>query len=262
MGEKGSNSLYNITKENEAVRDSRLKLYYFPEITLENSVCVGGGMVKEKDFHLSNFDDNGGPSPELHERIEELTPDIIEEMQDKALAIEEQAYIKGFAKGERAGLEVGRKKMEPVLDNFCQALKELNRITESICQDAEKEVVDLALAIARKVVGLEVSTNRDVVIRVVREALKNVSDHGKIKIRLGPSDFKFIMQDDRRVQEFSDGLERITFIEDPTIGQGGCVIESTLGDVDARIERQLQIIEEAFKSECKGIGPENLEAER
>ena len=34
---------------------------------------------------------------------------------------------------------------------------------------------------------------------------------------------------------------------------GGCIIETNLGDIDARIEKQLQAVEEAFRSEINKL---------
>ena len=51
----------------------------------------------------------------------------------------------------------------------------------------------------------------------------------------------------------------VTFIEDPSISCGGCIVESLSGDVDARIESQLQMIEEAFQP---GLEKNNLDLER
>jgi len=38
----------------------------------------------------------------------------------------------------------------------------------------------------------------------------------------------------------------VTFVEDASISCGGCMVESLSGDVDARIESQIEMIAEAF----------------
>jgi len=56
---------------------------------------------------------------------------------------------------------------------------------------------------------------------------------------------------DRFPERILDNIENITFEEDETISDGGCVIETDFGNIDARIERQFQVVEEAFKSEIQ-----------
>ncbi len=249
--------MHNISEDNETLQKDRSKLYYLPAINRDDSVCIGGNLAEGEKFQLANFN-NDSRVYNKPEKSKEITKDNIDNIEDRAREIEENAYAEGYKKGEKIGLESGRKKVEPILNKFCELLKEVSEIKESICRDAEKEVVNLALAIARKVVGFEADKNQEVVINVIKEALKSVADHGKIKIRINPADFKFLMEDGRRVRNFLEDPKRITFIEDSTIEVGGCFIESELGDVDARIEKQLQIIEEAFNSEYRGITSEKL----
>jgi len=42
-------------------------------------------------------------------------------------------------------------------------------------------------------------------------------------------------------------LENITIEEDSRVDPGGCVIETSFGDIDARIATQLSVIEEKIR---------------
>ena len=44
-----------------------------------------------------------------------------------------------------------------------------------------------------------------------------------------------------------DGVKSLSVVEDGTIEPGGCIIETNLGYVDARISTKVKSIEEAFK---------------
>ncbi|MBW2170284.1 MAG: hypothetical protein JRG69_13695, partial [Deltaproteobacteria bacterium] len=101
------------------------------------------------------------------------------------------------------------------------------------------------------IVGYEVATNKEVILRVVKEALKKVVDHERIKIRISPSDLQVCKNAKFQFSDLIDNIESITFEEDDTILDGGCVIETDSGDIDARIEKQLQVVEETFKSELQ-----------
>ena len=43
------------------------------------------------------------------------------------------------------------------------------------------------------------------------------------------------------------GVEKITIQQDPTVDQGGCIIETDLGFVDVTIKEKLNIISQTFK---------------
>jgi flagellar assembly protein FliH len=152
-------------------------------------------------------------------------------------------------------MEWGKKKAEPVLNNFQQALLELGKIKEEIYMKAEKETVSLALAIARKIVCTEVSTNKEVILNIIKEALKKVLDHKGIKIKVSPADLQFVKDSKLQLLDSIDAAEGIIFEEDHSIREGGCIIETNLGDIDARIDKQIQMVEEAFKSQLETPGP-------
>ena len=44
-----------------------------------------------------------------------------------------------------------------------------------------------------------------------------------------------------------DKIEGVTVLEDPNVDVGGCMIETDFGDIDARINTQLNEIETAIK---------------
>ena len=167
------------------------------------------------------------------------------------MEIEEQAYSQGFTKGEKAGIEAGRKKLEVVLNDFREALLELEKVGKDIYRNTEKQIVKLALAIARKIVCHEIATDEEVVLNVVKEALTNVLDHEEIKIRISPSDSQVLRDAKIQLSTIVDDIENVTIEEDERILDGGCVIETSAGDIDARIEKQFQAVEETLESEFK-----------
>ena len=221
----------SITK-NEPVSQSA---YNFPVFPVEPSSNRKGETEQKDDFQPIVIGKNGKLSID--------GPEI------RAARIEEEAYIQGFTKGERDGIESGKKNFEPVLKSFRDALSELVEVRKEIYLNAEKDIVDLVLAIARKIVCDELASNKEVVLRIVKEALKKVVDHEGIKIRVSPSDLQFIKNAGTELSHLVDNIQGVTFVEDETILHGGCVIETDSGDIDARIEKQIEAVEEALKSE-------------
>ncbi len=238
-----------IIKSDCLTRENTLQLHYFPDISVgypPNNIETG----EDNSFQRIGFAEINKPFPDPP-KVSKKNEKSVEEIKQKARDVEKQAYIQGFAKGERAGTESGENKFKAVLNNFRQAFLELEKVRKEIYLNAEKKTVDLSLAIAKKIVCHEVATNKEIVLNVVKEAIKKVVDHGRIVIKISPSDFGFIKNSDSGFLNFVDNIENITFEEDKTISNGGCVIETDFGNIDARIERQFQVVEEAFKSEIQ-----------
>jgi flagellar assembly protein FliH len=229
---KEMNSLHSVIKSERSERENSFRVYYFPEIPLEHA--KNREVVVEEEYTFQRSMANG---------------EFIEETKENTDELGQKAYMDGFEKGEKDALEAGKEMLEPVLNSLGEALLELEKVKKDICFNAEKETVELALAIAKKVVGHEAATKKNLVLRVVKKALKKVEDHDRIVIRINPSDLEVCRDTKFQLSDLIDNKGNITFEEDDKIHRGGCVIETNLGDVDARIEKQLRVLEETFKSE-------------
>lgn len=236
--------MHKIGKDSDRGKGrTAVRVHCFPEISpvrKEASDNNGGRALSEALFQRFDFAAKCRQSAEAPGG---------EDFEAQKRRIEEQAYRKGFSDGRQKGLESGKQELAPVLQNFRQALQELEKVKLEIYRSAERESVDLALAIARKVVCREVSTSREAIVGVVREAFRQAADQDRIRIRLCPADLQLIDDPKRAFSGVARDGARILVEGDDSISSGGCVIETEMGDIDARIERQLQVIEEALRAE-------------
>jgi flagellar biosynthesis/type III secretory pathway protein FliH len=118
-----------------------------------------------------------------------------------------------------------------------------------IHREIEKEVTHLALSIAKKIVCHEIKTTRETVACVAREALARVDNPGSIKIKLNPEDLRFIQETQSELNRCLDNFDDVHLEAEDSIQSGGCLIETDRGDIDARIEKQFEAIEEAFQGQ-------------
>ena len=234
----------NIIKGERFAMENGFKTYYFPEIPIKHPFDEEGITGEETNFHRSLG--NG----ELFEELDEI-PGEFAGQKDKTTLLKDRGYAEGFAKGEKAGLKSGRKILEPVMENFLTSLGELEKIKKEICLNAEKETIGLALAIAEKIVGYEIVTNKDLILRVIRQALKEAVDQEKIITKISPSDLKYLNDSGFEPSDLADNIDDIVIVMDNKVLNGGCIIETDFGEIDARIEKQIQAIKETFESELK-----------
>ncbi len=171
--------------------------------------------------------------------------------------IEQQAYCCGFDDGARSGYDQGEKAgNEAAIQRLTQALEtcrrlaaELDGLRRKASADLETEIVQLTLAIARKIVCREPLIAPETVAGVVRQALARVEHAGRITIRLHPEDLKILAELSPAVTAGRPDADCTQFEADPGITRGGCLILTDSGEVDARLEHQLQVVEEAFRAE-------------
>lgn len=173
---------------------------------------------------------------------------LLEETRLKVSEIERGAYEKGFGEGQRAGAEMGEKMGEALLKQYSAGLDALNGLRKEIFATSEREVIRLALEIARKIIKREVAIDEELILTLVKVALGRVAGQTLMTVRVNPKDFHTIERYRAAGIGGDPGApgESVRFVEDSLIARGGCVIETESGTIDARIEEQLREIERGF----------------
>ena len=217
---------------------------------------------KEPSFTLSSGStaDPGTKVDQLMEEIGEREK-YIKQMTDKNHSLEKEAYEKGFAQGERAGRELGEQRFDSVIKSFTEAADDLSSLREKMFQESEQQLLELVLAVARKVIQKEVETDKQILLDVLRSALHYVADREVVKVRVHPSDLEFASQHKAEVIREIEGLGKLTFEGDGEVVRGDALIESSYGIVDAGIEKHLRAVEETFRNKAQEKGPEESEQE-
>jgi flagellar assembly protein FliH len=224
----------------------KIQLHYFPDIAPGISK-VGSECTAEKNaFKRIHFDDGGPDCSGTAETNTENDPARPSSATDE---IEKQAYESGFQEGRESAFESQTVQVESAVKSLNQAATDILNLRQEIYRTVEHEVVELALSIARKVVCQEIKINPDVVVCVAREALSQVDAPGKIKIRLNPADLEFINATQGQISELVHQMDNVALETEESIARGGCVIETNQGDIDARIEKQFQVVEDKFRAE-------------
>ena len=242
----GKKSLSDSEKKAVEATAKKIKLHYFPDIPVEtspvNPACAG----QNSSFKRIHFESGDAVCSDMPGSAEDSD---LNERSSAQIEIEEQAFQKGFQEGEKAALDSQRAEVAAAVQSMSQAIVEIQGLRQEIYHSIEREVVELALSIARKVVCQEIKINPEVVVCVAREALSQVDVPGKIKVRLNPADLEFINSTQGHISAFLQEMDNVTFEAEEGIASGGCVIETKLGEIDARIEKQFQVVEDKFRAE-------------
>ena len=112
-----------------------------------------------------------------------------------------------------------------------------------ILEETEQEIISLVLLIARKVIKVISESQRNIVISNVVQALRKVKGRGNIFIRVNMVDLKLTTEHTKDFINLVEGAKSIQVIEDTAVDEGGCIIETDFGEIDARIASQLAELE-------------------
>lgn len=175
-----------------------------------------------------------------------ISPLIVEKKVERKLEeIKKQAYESGFKKGfyegrekgEMAGLEEAKRKMEPLIKKLNMIMDEVSKLRKHKILDAKRDIIRLSLLIAKNIIKKEVEQSRDIVLGNITEAIGQLPDEDEIIIELNPKDYDFLMANKDLLSPI-EGTKKVLFKKDDSVDLGGCLVKTRYSEVDARIDTQ------------------------
>jgi flagellar assembly protein FliH len=159
---------------------------------------------------------------------------------DAARTVEQittQAQTEGYSAGHREGFEAGRREalaqMAPRIVRMDELVAALSTDLTRIDGDLAADVVQLALTVARKMVGAVLETRPEIIQTCVEEALRHMAhNYGPVHLTCHPEDAELV----RDVLNASARTPGWSLKEDAAVSRGGCRLETGAGEVDATIE--------------------------
>lgn len=174
--------------------------------------------------------------------LKEMEARALKEVREKTLLIEKEAYEKGFEQGERDGRELGMKRLDIVIHQMKHVLLDIERQRKELLQTYEKEIVRLMLNIGKRIFRRELLFHEEVIASVLQEAFQYVTNRGQVLLRLHPGDYRYLSAHPEQAPFLFNENEGVKLIEDPSITRGGCLLETSHGEVDATFESQFDEI--------------------
>ena len=114
---------------------------------------------------------------------------------------------------------------------------------------AAPELRVLAVRIAEKLLGRELALRPEAVLDVVTQALAAAGTARQVLVRCHPDDLAALERGRPRLLERAARAQVLQLRADAGVGRGGCVVETELGSIDARLSTQLDAIERALRGE-------------
>ncbi len=160
--------------------------------------------------------------------------------------VEKTAYQNGFVQGEKAGMAIAEKKIEASMRRYAEAILAIGQLRPQIYARVEREVVKLAIEVAKKIVHREIQVDHDIIQTLVRVALSHVAEKSAVTVHLHPVDYGFLLEHRAELTQGNDDGRDIVLLADKSIDRGGCLIETECGEIDARIEEEFRELERSF----------------
>ena len=126
------------------------------------------------------------------------------------------------------------------------ALEQVGQLQVKLLKDAEQQLLQLSVDIAQKILAQEIQTQQYQIEPIVKKALQHAPPRTDVVVHLHPDDYAQCEM--ARQAEKNGQSGGITFLADPNVSRAECILETSQGTVESRIETHLENIVEAFKN--------------
>src|SRR5438128_4914482 len=155
---------------------------------------------------------------------------------DRTMQVEKQAFEQGYQEGERIGKQMGEKMVETIVKRYENSIARLAEEHKNLVEQMEEHTVRMALEISRKIVQRELTMDPDLVSALATVALKRVSGHQTIALRVSRHDFARV--------RVAVGVVNpaVNVKDDATLERGDFVIETGQTFLDGKVSSQIDTI--------------------
>jgi flagellar assembly protein FliH len=150
--------------------------------------------------------------------------------------LQAEAHKEAFELGLVEGREAGRAEVKAQVDRLAGMFYDLAKPFEVLDEEVERELLTLAMALARQIVRRELKTDPTQIIGIIREAIAALPVAARdVRVQLHPEDAAVV----REHLSPTENERAWTLVEDPVMARGGCQITTSTSRIDARLETRL-----------------------
>lgn len=181
----------------------------------------------------------------MEQHIEDQALERIKEVQEQAY---KEAYELGKTEGNERAFEEMKQSLQEQIESLGQLLNSIEKMKMNLLQQNEAALVRLVYEIAKRVVLAEVENKDDLVLNILKQIVPSMQGDEHMVVNVSPRDFSAIEKTKGKLGRDFEFLERLKLEAAETVSNGGCVVETNYGTIDATIEQRLQKVWETLDS--------------
>lgn len=163
---------------------------------------------------------------------------IVEEAHQRAKEIVEAAH----ADRERIFDEARQEARAVVRSEFSEELARAKMQAGQILKDSERDVLELALKVAEKIVGRDLERDPALLLEMCATATEAARQAKAMVLRVNPQDGKLLRERRPKLMELIGRQLDLAIRDDSDVEPGGCIIQTEFGTIDAQLKTQFEML--------------------
>ncbi len=158
----------------------------------------------------------------------------------EAEQIRELARAQGYDEGHAAGHEHGAAETAAAACALGEAAKGVEALRADTVDGVEADAIELALALAAKILAGAFQARPELVVEVVQGALRRIGDRRRITVLVNPADLELVRAAIGDITAQGSGVELCELQSEERVSVGGAIVRTAEGEVDASVHTQLE----------------------
>lgn len=195
----------------------------------------------------------------VREKAQSMARDILAKAMQEAEALREAARAEGLEQGLSQGqarIDAEIQAMAAVMQAVCAQIADQGRV---VWQARRQDFVALIRLAVEKTLKVELSERRQEILEsLLNESLERLETQRQITVRVTPEDAKLVDRLLKAIQADNPSLHQWRIVPDPSLAQGGVILETPDGKVDNSLPGRLAGVEDILdQMTVKLVGQED-----
>ncbi|BBI34440.1 flagellar assembly protein FliH [Cohnella abietis] len=158
--------------------------------------------------------------------------------------VNRQGYDEGYHIGVKQAEEDLKLDWEARLHSAQAIVEKAYETKETLITEGESFLVELSCSIAEKIINRKLSEAPEMAMKLFEQALSRRKEQGVIVLCVSPAQFAFVQAAKDELIVTLDSQADLQIVPDSSVKDGGCIVRSSFGSIDARVDTQLEAIRE------------------
>ncbi len=180
------------------------------------------------------------------EKIKKEEQEAEKKLQVAFQQAEETGYQAGFEKGVQDGFLSYEQKINEAKEVIQTAKNDYHLYLEK----AEPVILELALAIAKRIVHHELQ-DEDKWMQLVKEAVQEVKEQKEVAIYVAPTQYPLLKNRQQEMESILPYAKELIILPDAELTDNACFIETPYGRIDASVDSQLEELKRQLHERLK-----------
>ena len=209
----------------------------------------GGKAARHVEF---NFNDMSDRANEYLSTVKQQAAHIVNSAREQAKGIKSEAQQQGHQAAAQAAVQAAEAAIEDqwrqLLPALHAAIEEVQRLKSCWLQQWERNAVQLAVAIAERIIRRELQQQPEISTAWIREALELAAGSHRVKLQLNPADFQTLTERMGDIAAEFENLAPTDIVAHDEVRPGGCRVVTEYGQIEQQLETQLDRIREELSA--------------